>query len=1003
MRIENRVMIVGILFALALMPFSGQGEESRTKAWEGTITIPTYPWGPDDINPKFFALENSIIYPYTMQDYLSTKKVDRTYRALFLENEYLRVTCLPELAGRIHSVFDKTTNHEMFHTNSVIKPGLIAMRGAWISGGIEWNTGPQVHTVTCVTPVDVLIQEHTDGAASLVIGNIEQIFRTRWIVRLTLHPGRAYLDEQIRLYNPRDGVHPYYFWNCTAFYCLPGTRFIYPMTLGTDHAGTSFYSWPIDNGKDLTWLKNYDRPSSVFAYNCVFDFFGAYDVDLDRGIVQYANHNLLIGKKAWTWGQSGDGIVSQKALHEGNEQYIEVQSGPLLTQADYGLLRPREAVAWREWWYPVHGLGDGFEYATRDVAFQTSRKPGEWELRMMATREIPHAEVRLVQGEHKLLKKAVSLSPREATVVTLPDPPEGAIEITLLENANPIAAYTSPLPIPKVTPPDPHWLQVKPENQLTAEEKYLKGLLFDKQTNRPAAREWYTKALAEDPQFVPALKGLAVLDFEAAKYTDAASNLEKALARDPDDGMAWYYLGAARLKLAQWEEARHCGYQAVRKLATAAQGYDLVGRASMNLGDPQFAVQAFQQAAALNPEDLKAFDHLILAMYAAGMHEEAYDLARKTMEADPLNLIPRAVMALRDETAMRNFAEQARSFVGEYDFEIMETCFAFTELGMIREAAQILRGAYLMAIPERQQTPLPLYLAARLEAALGNDSAALQYLKQASRKSSDYVFPAHTEMIDAMGLDVLGYAIQKNPKDAKARLYRGNLLGALGSLEDAVIDWKKAADLDPSLSVAFRNLGLYEWRKNGNLDEAEADYRKAIKARPKDQTLYRDLAQILIQNQKRPQAVALIEKMPRKGLRNDLIEILSQAYVDEKQYDKAITLLDNSYFSNWETRTVSRNVFVRAHIERGKLRMESQQFQKALDDFATALTYPEHLGVGRPAEPAIAEALFWKGKALAALGRIEEARAAWTEGSQSKHASGHERRFIEQCREALGS
>ena len=68
MRIENRVLIVGILFALALMPFSGQGEESRTKAWEGTITIPTYPWGPDDINPKFFALENSIIYPYTMQD-----------------------------------------------------------------------------------------------------------------------------------------------------------------------------------------------------------------------------------------------------------------------------------------------------------------------------------------------------------------------------------------------------------------------------------------------------------------------------------------------------------------------------------------------------------------------------------------------------------------------------------------------------------------------------------------------------------------------------------------------------------------------------------------------------------------------------------------------------------------------------------------------------------------------------------------------------------------------
>ena len=97
-------------------------------------------------------------------------------------------------------------------------------------------------------------------------------------LRVTLHPGRAYLDEQIRLENPTDGMHPYYFWNCTAFPCRAGTRFIYPMTLGTDHNGVKFFNWPVDDGKDLSWLKNYETWASIFAVNCAFDFFGAYDV-----------------------------------------------------------------------------------------------------------------------------------------------------------------------------------------------------------------------------------------------------------------------------------------------------------------------------------------------------------------------------------------------------------------------------------------------------------------------------------------------------------------------------------------------------------------------------------------------------------------------------------------------------------------------------------------------------------------------------------------------------
>ena len=198
-------MLALVLF-LALAGTAPAAE--RVRVWQEDVVIPTYPLGPEDVNPHFRELEGSIIYPYTMQDSLTSEKVDRVYRGWLIENEYLKVLCLPEIGGRIQYVYDKRRNEPMFYHNRVIRPGLIALRGAWVSGGIEWNRGPQGHTVTSFGPVNVIGLENRDGSASLLIGNLEKNFETGWQVRLTLHPGRTYLDEEITLYNPTDGFHP---------------------------------------------------------------------------------------------------------------------------------------------------------------------------------------------------------------------------------------------------------------------------------------------------------------------------------------------------------------------------------------------------------------------------------------------------------------------------------------------------------------------------------------------------------------------------------------------------------------------------------------------------------------------------------------------------------------------------------------------------------------------------------------------------------------------------
>ncbi len=1007
MRAFWKNVLVASLFVGLCVSLPGSSR-AAVKVWKGTVTIPTYPWE-DDVNPKFWAMEGgpklsttvkgAIIYPYTMQDHLSRTKVNRTYRALFLENEYLKITCLPELGGRLHSVFDKTEGEEMFHLNRVIKPGMIAMRGAWIGGGVEWNTGPHGHTVTILSPVDALVGQDTDGSAFLEISNQEKIFRTRWTVRVTLHPGRAYLDERIRIFNPTDGMHPYYFWNCTAFPCRSGTRFIYPITLGTDHFARKFFSWPIHQGRDISWLKNYPQPSSVFAVRSQYDFFGAYDVEADRGIVQVANHHELGGKKAWTWGTSDFARVCQQNLTDEDGGYIEVQSGPLPTQSDYGMLGPREEVSWREWWYPVHDLGDGFELATRDVAARTTRSDGKLELRLLATGKFPGATCTLQRENRELLTRQLDLSPAEVQVVTLSGAGKSPVEVVVkAKDGRVLASFVTPLPISKTAPPKLSMIMQKPDEELTVEQMYLKGRKHDRATRRSKAREYYQKVLTQDPGHLLALRALAVLDLEAGLYDRAIERLERALHRDADDGLSWFFRGVCHLRLADEQEALRCGYRAARCFGTGSLGYDLVGRAYMRLKQPSRAVEAFTKAVGLNPGDTRAADHLMLALYRRGATRDASLMARERLAQNPTDLVPRALVALQNRNAMTRFVLDTRAMVGEDDFEMLETSLVFAELGLVEDAARILAATRVEGLPEARLSPLPLYYLAYYASQSGDEAAAAEHLRRAAAIKKDFVFPSRPEAVE-----VFRYAVAKNPADAHAHLHLGNLYANLGRLEEAAAHWQRAARLKPSLSVALRNLGVYSAAVEKDLSKAEGFYRKAIAARPDDQTLYRDLAEILIARDRRPEAIKLLETMPVKKIRRaEIIIMLAQAYFDEQKYTKTIDLLESTpYFVNWEGQTITWVLFNRAHIERGRQRLEKKDFKGALADFEAALSYPENIGVGRSDTPQEAPAQYWKGKALQALGRLDQARAAWKAGAAGPKGSGQQNEYRQRCSEEL--
>jgi hypothetical protein len=137
------------------------------RCWEQQVMIPTYPVQEADPNPMF--LEKRVyqgstgkVYPNPFTDRVALEKVDASYRAITLENEYIQLMILPEIGGRIFTGVDKTNQYDFFYRQSVIKPALVGLLGPWISGGVEFNW-PQHHRPSAFMPVHVTIEEDSDG------------------------------------------------------------------------------------------------------------------------------------------------------------------------------------------------------------------------------------------------------------------------------------------------------------------------------------------------------------------------------------------------------------------------------------------------------------------------------------------------------------------------------------------------------------------------------------------------------------------------------------------------------------------------------------------------------------------------------------------------------------------------------------------------------------------------------------------------------------------------
>src|SRR5512140_1297432 len=165
--------VLGFLAVAAGACFAAEPDHS-VKLWEQSITLPTYEVAPPDPNPRFYQGRTyqgarATFYPYPVMDRLTDRKEDQSYRAVYLENQFIQISVLPELGGRLFTATDKSNGYDFFYRQHAIKPALIGMLGAWISGGVEWNV-PHHHRATSFMPVDYTLAENPDGSKTVWIG-----------------------------------------------------------------------------------------------------------------------------------------------------------------------------------------------------------------------------------------------------------------------------------------------------------------------------------------------------------------------------------------------------------------------------------------------------------------------------------------------------------------------------------------------------------------------------------------------------------------------------------------------------------------------------------------------------------------------------------------------------------------------------------------------------------------------------------------------------------------
>lgn len=1011
-------------------------KKSAVRVRRDRVVIPTYEPQAPDKNPMF--LERRVnqgssgrVYPLPCVERFAEHKTERAWDAVYIENEFIEVMILPELGGRIHAARDKTNGYDFIYRNTVIKPALIGLAGAWASGGIEFNW-PQHHRPSTFMPTNVNIEAHDDGSKTVWLSEHDPLFRMKGMHGICLHPGRSVVELKVRAYNRTAFVQTFLWWANVATCVHEGYQSFLPpdVTHVADHAKGTTSTFPLCTGtyyginyaerahggvprserppafvpphccdgsvppalagldyapNDLTWYANIPVPTSYMCLGSQEDFFGGYDHFANAGLVHVANHHISPGKKQWTWGNHNFGYAWDRNLTDPDatgeyRPYIELMAGVYTdNQPDFSFLQPGETKTWSQFWYPIQDIGPA-QKASVDAALSLTVKNGVARLGAATTRATT-ATVRLARRGQTLFEKTFALAPDRPLVTTVKLPARTVLtdlRLTLVTaDGRELLVYqpqTPPANQPEAATEPP-----LPAAIATSEELFVTGLHLS-QYRHPTrmAEPYFEEALRRDPNDARCNNALGALHLRNGDFARAESHFRAAIARltrrnpNPADGEPYYHLGLTlRYRAAA---AQIAGDPAAAQLL--ADAYAALYKATWNQAWQAAGYHALAEIDCCRHDWTTALDHLDRSLRVNTDNLQARDLRALVLRR--LGRNDEAAAALRATCNLDPLDWWARYLLGE---EIhcdsatrLDLAHDFARAGFHDEALAMLAPA--KPEPTAGTGPTLGYTRAWLHRLRGDAKAGAAALKVARQAPRDYCFPARLEDVI-----ILGWAIAQNPRDARARYYLGNLFYDRKRHREAISLWEQSAKIDPDCSIVWRNLGIGYFNILEQPAKAWRAYERAYRIAPTDARLLfeRDLLWKRLGTPPAQRLAALEKQLPQVRQRDDLSVEYSDLLNQVGRHEDALAYLGSRRFQPWEGgEGLARGQYERSRLALGRKALAAGAAAQALAHFEAALVCPPNLGETKHLLANRSDIDYWLGCAAAALGDHARAKAAWT-------------------------
>ncbi len=453
------VIVLGARYAVRMQ--ATPRAASSTQVTVSSITLAVNPVE----NALSQQLNSTFNMPYTRLDrnrFDAGRVENRTFTLLILENDYLKVTILPELGGRIYQTIFKPTGNNMFYQNPILKPapwGPTEMGWWWAAGGMEWCLPVEEHGYEWGIPWQYTIQQ-TAGGVTVELRDSAAANRLRAKVAVTLPNDAAYFEVTPTLENPTATPVDYKFWlNAMlapgpANKISPNLRVIMPTDRVTVHSsGDSRLpgawtpaNWPVHNGVDWSLLGNWRQWYGFFQYpRAAGNFQAIYDEGYDEGVVRTYNSQQVQGAKFFAFGNGSTAISPDLYTNDGSS-YVEIHGGVAPTFADTRRLEAGDQFSWTERWYPVAGIGS-LTWANDQVALNLRSDGATAQLHVAATQIIPNVRVTLLRrATNQILFEADGFGlepgqPYHSPQISLPNLSQSELAVAIFSDGTLIGAY----------------------------------------------------------------------------------------------------------------------------------------------------------------------------------------------------------------------------------------------------------------------------------------------------------------------------------------------------------------------------------------------------------------------------------------------------------------------------------------------------------------------------------------------------------------------------------